>query len=613
LSLATLNSSSQGNQAWRRDADLPPEQPLAMPLQDFHSVPSGVPRLAAERGLLIRRLFLIVGSAIIGFGASYGIALPLALNGFDLLDTALTLVSLSLFAWIGFGFLNALAGFVVLVANRAAPHDAAAPRPSRRVAVLVPVYNEDVAPLSVRLARMLRSLERADAAHLFDFFVLSDSRPDAETAERAAVRLLQSTSTSALYYRRRLVNEARKPGNIAEWVRRFGGGYESMLVLDADSVMSAEAMLRLAGAMEADPRVALIQTNPQLTGGRTLFARWQQFAAALYGPIASKGLAWWSGNEATFWGHNAIIRVRAFAESCGLPKLSGPEPFGGQIMSHDMLEAALLRRRGWAVRLMLLDEGSYEECPPTMIDHAVRDRRWCQGNLQHLRLLDTAGVRWVNRLQLLMGASAYLTSPLWLLLLVTGLVQSVRTGMPANDLGTPGWLIGLTLVLLFGPKVLALAWAAMDQRLTRSLGGWSGIVRGVAVDVPLSIIAAPMIMASQCLAIADIVSGRPSGWQPQRRDTEGIALLEALDYYRWHMLLGLVFWIAAISGNGGAIWQLPVALGLLGAPFLATITSRADLGESAAARGVFGADPGEHAAPAATRAPARMPMRGIAA
>ncbi|WP_420141684.1 glucans biosynthesis glucosyltransferase MdoH [Sphingomonas sp.] len=582
----------------RRDAtdrpDLPVERPIAMPTQDLHQAPPSAP-LAHPRSLLARRLVLIVGAAIIGFGASCGIAYPLALDGFDVIDQILTITSLSLFAWIGFGFLNALIGFVVLNRHGSFPSVASGQpaRPTRPTAVLVPVYNEDVAALSARLARMIRSLQEAGAAHLFDFFILSDSRASAETSERAAMRLLRSAEGPALYYRRRAVNTARKPGNITEWLIRFGGGYEAMLVLDADSVMSADAMLRLAGEMEANPRVALIQTNPLLTGGRTLFARWQQFAAALYSPIGSAGLAWWSGDEATFWGHNAIIRVRAFAESCGLPKLSGPEPLGGQIMSHDMVEAALLRRRGWSTRLMLLDEGSYEECPPTMIDHAVRDRRWCQGNLQHLRLLDTAGLHWISRLQLLMGASAYLTSPLWLLLLVTGLLQTTRGGTSLNDLGTPVWLIGLTLVLLFGPKILALLWAARDRKLVGALGGWRAIWRGVAVDVPLSIVAAPMIMASQCLSIADILAGRPSGWQPQRRDTDGIPLVEALDYYRWHMLLGLLFWIVAVLGQGGAIWQLPVALGLLGAPFLATATSRADWGVSAAAHGIFPSDPGE--------------------
>lgn len=574
---------------WRGD-DLPPERPLSMPQQDMHQTPPAT-ALPAGGSLLARRLFLVLASGAIGLGASFGTAAPLALDGFDPVDQVLTLLSMSLFAWIGFGFLNALIGFVMLFGRRAGTAIPPAALPQRTVAVLVPVYNEDVAALSSRLAVMMRSIVQAEAADLFDFFILSDSRASAESSERAACHLLRSSGGPSVFYRRRAANVGRKPGNLAEWIQRFGAGYESMIVLDADSIMSADAMLRLAASMEADPRVALIQTNPLLTGGRSVFARWQQFAVAFYGPIFAAGLAWWSGNEATFWGHNAIVRVRAFAESCGLPKLSGAEPLGGQIMSHDMVEAALLRRRGWATRFMVLHQGSYEECPPTMIDHAVRDRRWCQGNLQHLRLLDTAGLHWISRLQLLMGASAYLTSPLWLLLLATAMFQAVRTGSPIADLDPPIWLISLTLTLLFGPKLLSLIWAMRDGALVRRLGGWRGVLTSVAVDVPLSIIAAPMIMASQCLSIAEILSGRPSGWQPQRRDTDGVTLAEAMDYFRWHMLLGLVFWIAALSGHGGAIWQMPIALGLLGAPFLATLTSRADIGTAAAARRIFSADP----------------------
>jgi membrane glycosyltransferase len=578
------------NGCWVAPDDLPPEQPIAMLEQDLERTPAA-PHLPGRRGLAWRRAYLVLGSGLIGLAASCGLASPLALDGFDLIDQCLALISFTLYSWIAFGFLNALAGFAVLVRGRgtAAAEDFVLPR--ERVAVLMPVYNEDVAAIGGRIARMAASLRGIGGAELFDFFVLSDSREDAEGAERAMCRRLRHAEGPAVYYRRRPINEARKPGNIAEWVRRFGGAYESMIILDADSLMTGAAMARMASALEAEPRLGLIQTNPQLTAGRTLFARWQQFAAYLYGPVASAGLNWWSGDEATFWGHNAIVRVSAFAESCGLPRLSGAEPFGGHILSHDMVEAALLRRRGWATRMMLMPAGSYEECPPTLVDHGVRDRRWCQGNIQHLRLVDMAGLHWISRLQLLMGASAYLTSPLWLLLLATGVLQSVVTGTPVNDMVSSGWLVALTMVLLFGGKAIALAWALFDRRLVALMGGWRSILKSVAADVPLSIVTAPVIMASQCLAIGEIVAGKKSGWLPQRRDTDGIALGEALDHYRWHMLLGLLFWVASFGGIGGAAWGLPVALGLLGAPFLATLTSRADLGALAARHGLFVAEP----------------------
>ena len=572
-------------------ADLPPESPLAMPVQDFYRRP-GSTHLSPPPRHWARRIFLIAGSGAIGFVASLGIAALLAQDGYDAVDQLIALLSLMLFAWIGFGLLTAIAGLAVSIADRGRAVRVY-PAPSRPVAILIPVYNEDIDAVGARIARMAADLDRLGHQALFDFFVLSDSHAAAEAAERAQCRALNQPDGARIFYRRRAINEARKPGNIADWVRRFGTAYESMIVLDADSRMSGEAMARLASEIEADDAVGLIQTNPQLTAARTLFARWQQFSVAFYGPIFSAGLNWWSGDEATFWGHNAIVRVRAFAESCGLPTLSGPAPLGGVIQSHDMVEATLLRRRGWRTRMMVLREGTYEESPPTLIDHAIRDRRWCQGNLQHLRLLDASGLHWISRLQLLMGASSYLTSPLWLLLLAAGALQSFRVGGPLADTGTPGWLIGATIALLFGTKLLALVWALFDRALVRSLGGWRAILLGMAAEIPLSILVAPIMMASQCLSIIEILGGKQSGWRPQRRDTDGIRLGEAFDYYAPHVVLGLPFWLISIGDLGTGIWQLPVTIGLLGAPFLAAWTSRADWGAKLARYGLFAADPGE--------------------
>jgi membrane glycosyltransferase len=573
------------------DADLPPEAPLAMPAQDFHHRPQPTHRSAPPRHWA-RRGFLVAGSGLIGFVASLGIAGLLAVDGYDAVDQVIVVLSLMLFAWIGFGLLTAVAGLALSISNRG-KIGRAYPAPSRPVAILMPVYNEDIAAVGARIARMAADLARIETQSLFHFFVLSDSHASAEAAERAQCRLLRRPDGCPVFYRRRPINEARKPGNIADWVRRFGAAYDSMIVLDADSRMSGEAIVRLASAIEADETIGLIQTNPQLTAARTLFARWQQFSVAFYGPIFSAGLSWWSGDEATFWGHNAIVRVRAFAESCGLPPLSGPAPLGGAIMSHDMVEAALLRRRGWRTRMMVLKSGTYEESPPTLIDHAIRDRRWCQGNLQHLRLLDTSGLHWISRLQLLMGASSYLTAPLWLLLLAVGALQSLRVGGPIADLGTPVWLIATTAILLFGTKLLALIWALFDRPLVRSLGGWRGILLGMLAEIPLSILVAPIMMASQCLSIVEVLSGRQSGWRPQRRDTDGVRVMEAFEYYSVHVLLGLPFWLISIGDLGTGIWQLPVTIGLLGAPFIAAWTSRADWGAKLARYGLFAADPGE--------------------
>ncbi len=573
------------------DCDLPPAAPLAMPVQDFTRRPDrGQAESVGYVGPLFqRRLFLIVGCFLFGLLAAQEMFSPLQSDGIDWIDSAFFLLFFGLFAWIAFGFLNAVAGLFVLLGRGPVMTEAPAPLwlPTRRTAILMPIYNEDVAAVFRRLESMTRSIYAIGAADKFDFFVLSDSHERNHALEYLAFRRLRDECAPALYYRRRPFNTARKPGNIADWVRRFGAAYDHMIILDADSLMSGAAMVRMATAMEARPNIGLLQTVPQLINSQTMFARWHQFAASVYGPVASAGLRWWSGTEATFWGHNAIVRVKAFAESCGLPALDEDLLLGGHIMSHDMVEAALLRRRGWAVHMVTLSDGSYEEFPPTMIDHSVRDRRWCQGNLQHLRLLHTSGLHWVSRLQLVMGASAYLTSPLWLLLLGAATFEQARANFDGYVLISSGWLLGLTGLMLFGPKIVALIALSLDRALCRKLGGWGCIAKGTLLEILTSIIVAPVTMLTQTISIIDILRGRESGWHPQRREVEGLDFVEVTSFHRWHLLLGAVMITGILAGIDGAIWLLPVAVGLLLTPFTVWVTARADVGEWLARRGFF--------------------------
>lgn len=569
---------------------MPPETPTAMPIQAFDQEPGTTPLLrTSPHGMHERRILLVLVTLVIGTFGAGEVTRSLASDGISGFDIGFMLLFFALFAWIAFGFLNSLAGFLLLLSGRSVPTPAASPAaiPIGRTAILMPVHNEEVDAVFARLRAMGKSIAHAGGGRLFDVFVLSDSKPENEAIEHAAVLRLRAVSPLPLYYRRRAKNEGRKPGNIADWVKRHGGGYDYMMILDADSLMSGAAILRLAAAMDRHPGVGLLQTVPTVIGGETLFARWQQFAARLYGPIASAGLLWWSGAEASFWGHNAIIRIVAFAESCGLPKLSGPEPFGGHVMSHDMLEAALLRRRGWACHMVAMQDGSYEEYPPTFIEHAQRDRRWCQGNLQHLRLLGTAGFHWVNRLQLLMGASAYLTSPLWLLLLCVSAALAVHSN-GAIQVMAPSWrLLALTVVLLFGPKAMALAWFLPDVTRRGAFGGGKAILWSVIAEIPLSILVAPMMMLTQTLAVVDILRGRKSGWEAQTRVSDGIALSDAIRHYRWHLALGLAMAAGAIAGWRVMDWMAPIFAGLIASPFLAAWTSRVSLGQAARRRRLF--------------------------
>jgi len=412
--------------------------------------------------------------------------------------------------------------------------------------------------------------------------VLSDStQADAWIAEeRAFLDLRHRLGPDArLYYRHRPKNHHRKAGNIGDFVTRWGGRYDHMLVLDADSLMSGPAIVALAAAMEDDPDAGIIQTLPLIINRNTLFARLQQFAARIYGPVIAAGLSAWSGRDGNYWGHNAIIRTRAFAQSCGLPDLPGKPPFGGHILSHDFVEAALIRRAGWAVYMLHRLPGSFEESPPSLIDVAVRDRRWAQGNLQHARVISAAGLHPATRQHFATGIAGYLASPLWLCQLVVGILLVLQTATERPDyFGGAGFspvfprfdpvralqLFGLTMAVLLAPKLLGLILALLDGPVRRACGGAGRLVLSSLVEILLSALVAPVAMVIQSGSVMGILLGRDTGWNPQRRDDGSIPMRDIVARHRWHMALGLVAGIAAFAlATSLFLWMSPTILGLV--------------------------------------------------
>ena len=366
------------------DHCMPPEALLAMPTQSLRRFDASERRKLLAPNLWRRpwlsRLFVFGGGlALTVYGASemYGV---INIGAITTLKWALLVLFICNFSWIAIAFTSGILGFFwLLLHGRARPVQPGALK--HRTAVVMPIYNE--APSRV-FSAMQAIHEDAAATGLgdhFDWFFLSDTtNPDVWIAEeRAFVAMrLRLGPQARIFYRRRPKNTARKAGNIADFVERWGGAYEHMVVLDADSLMTGAAILGLTGAMEADPDAGIIQSLPLIINRNTMFARVQQFAARIYGPVIAAGLAVWSGRDGNYWGHNAIIRTRAFADHCGLPDLRGRPPFGGHILSHDFVEAALIRRAGYAVYMLPTLGGSYEESPPSLIDLAARDRRWCQ-------------------------------------------------------------------------------------------------------------------------------------------------------------------------------------------------------------------------------------------
>ncbi|MGB3931178.1 MAG: glucans biosynthesis glucosyltransferase MdoH, partial [Sphingobium sp.] len=321
---------------------VPAEAPIAMPEQDFRARPPLIARRPLNIDIWARRLLVVALAMLPAAMAAHEMRRSIGLDGISAMEGVYLALFISLFAWIAFGFATATIGFLLLTlggGRSVTPRALHASEPLRgRTAILLPVCNEDFLGVLGRLSIMERSLAQVMGGERFEFFILSDSNAENGESERRAYQEMRGSFSRPVHYRRRALNIGRKPGNIAEWVRRFGGGYDYMVVLDADSVMSGQTMARLASDMERHPHVGLIQTVPTVMGAATLFARWQQFASRLFGPISAAGMIWWAGSEGMFWGHNAIVRVRAFAESCGLPELPGRAPFGGHILSHDMLE-----------------------------------------------------------------------------------------------------------------------------------------------------------------------------------------------------------------------------------------------------------------------------------
>jgi membrane glycosyltransferase len=592
-------------EAQRSVPDLPADAPLRMPRQDLYGEVHEDARDAIIRtepvNMGLRRFIILSLTFAMTAAATMILEAALPLTSHWLLSSLFMLSFTLLFGWLSFAFLTCIAGVLRIAydredANLELTDDSPLRHLNSRTALLAPVYNESPDEVLRRLAAIEAALSMHGATRNFHIFILSDSNdPAVLQPEYAAFQRLRAGAVNGerrIFYRRRTKNIERKSGNVADWVRQFGGAYDHMITLDADSLMSAETLIRLAAAMERRSDVGLIQTTPRLVGRSSLFGRIEQFSHRLYGPLLSQGMAWWSGAEANYYGHNAIIRTRAFADNAGLPVLPGSRPFGGAMLSHDFVEAALIRRGGWAVLHAPSLSGSFEECPPTVSDYLDRDRRWCQGNVQHVGVLGARGLHWVNRLHMICGAFSYLTAPLWLAFMVLGLV--IRSTEPLSsdlDLSAPaspmGSLYLVCLALLFVPKILAFALAMRDPITRQGFGGPAATLAGIVIQSVVSALLAPIMMWSQSRALFDILTGRDSGWKSQHREERGLGMGEAAKRYRSHAIVGVALGFAALAATPHDLdgpdlstigWMMPVLLGLVLAAPIASFTARPDIG-----------------------------------
>ena len=548
-----------------------------------------------RRGLLA---LLVLGQTFLGVWL-LSHSLSLAHEGWP----AILLVSLFaiLFTWIGLGFWTALFGFVMLrrggdpfSLSRQLSEEPGTQSFEGRLALVMPVCHEPVQRSLGNLQAVYKELEDKGWRNKVDVFVLSDSQdPEVWLEEQAACAELSADMTAGnrLFYRRRRVNLNFKSGNIADFLRRWGARYRYMVVLDADSLLTASAIEKLVQLMEQRPQAGIIQTAPRLARAETRFARLQQFANRCYGRIHSAGLAAIQLGDANYWGHNAIIRVAPFMAHCGLRRLQGWGLFRGPVLSHDYLESALMGRAGFEVWLEPAIAGSYEESPPTLKDDLVRDRRWCRGNLQHLvPLLTMAKLRFSHRLALLTGILCYLASPLWLAFLgLSGYLALAGTPgsqpLPgligvssANGSLAGACLIGLTVITLLGPRILALVDQGLAGRETLFGGCWRMAANTVG-ETLVSLILAPIRMIAHSGHVAGALLNRSLRWQGQNRTGAG-GLAQALQHFAWPALVcaGVLAMIQWYSPNLTP-WALPVTIPVLIAPLLTVWLSGAGTGQ----------------------------------
>ena len=501
------------------------------------------------------------------------------------------------FGWIALFFWSSVFGFFKLLKRSKVPGvvwSAPERRLSTRTAVLMPVYNESPQSTAANLLAMADELAASGQGKAFDFFILSDTtNPKIWVEEEMNWHEAQKLMPEGmkLYYRRRPRNEARKSGNIEDFCNKWGAGYDFMVVLDADSLIEAKTVVTMAQLMEVNPQTGIIQVPPQCVNKHTLFARMQQFAGKVYGPIVSAGLAYWQVSDSNYWGHNAIIRVKAFIECCGLPVLKGRAPFGGHILSHDFVEAALIRRGGWAAWLLPELKGSYEECPPTMIDYAMRDRRWCQGEMQHIKILVARDFHPVSRLHFTIGVMSYLSSPLWMGLLLTGIMialgrdifppvyfseaRSLFPNWPVFDKIGTIMLFVISMLMLFLPKFLGL----IVYLLQGGAELRKGAVKSVFAEIVISTLMAPVMMLFQSKFVLDVFLGRDAGWKTQNRDDTSTSWRYACQRHGWHTFFG-VLTLAVVWRYTPELfwWMLPITLGLILSIPVSVLTSRESLG-----------------------------------
>lgn len=567
--------------------------------EDFRLTPAGLQSVQTlrTRRWLVATLNLLTLAALL-----YGLAHVLSAGGWSLADCAILIAFLFGAPWTVLGFWNAALGLWLLhgvadglgrVAPFAAAGEAATPL-TVRTAVLMTLRNEVPARAFQRLDVVKQSLDATGDGAWFDYFVLSDSDDPAVAAaeeQLAAAFAARIGEPGRLTYRRRSDNAGYKAGNLRDFCERWGDRYELMLPLDADSVMSGQAILALARMMQAHPRLGILQSLVVGMPSKSAFARIFQFGMRHGMRPYTMGSAWWIGDCGPFWGHNAMVRIAPFRDHCHLPVVPGGPPLGGPVMSHDQVEATLMRRAGYEVRVLPVETGSWEENPPTMLEFARRDLRWCLGNLQYLRILDIPGLKLMSRFQLAWAILMFIGLPAWTLMIALLPLKVLEDrAVPGYPAGFAATLYVLFFAMYLSPKLAGFADILLTRGGTRRYGGTARFVASSLVEIVFAFLQGAVSSFRTTLFMVALAFGRARiGWNGQARDAHALTFATAFAGLWPHLVFGLyIVGTLALLSPTVLVWSLPLTAGyLLAIPF-AMLTAAPALGALLVRSGLCG-------------------------
>lgn len=560
---------------------------LARDAEQSHMTPAGL----QDRRDLARRRVVMIGLNLLTLGAlTWGISMAFAAGGWSVSDIVILICFLIGAPWTVMGLWNAVLGIWLLHGRKdglqaVAPHVEAMSRTGpliSRTALTMTVRNEAPLRSFQRLAEMRRSLDQTGHGHHFDVFVLSDTTDEnvAREEERLFTTMRESLGGARATYRRRHVNTGFKAGNIRDFLLNQGRDFTYYLPLDSDSLMSGETIVKMVRVMEAYPRLGILQSLVVGSPATSAFARIFQFGMRHGMRSYTMGATWWQGDCGPYWGHNALVRCDAFRRHCRLPVLGGRPPLGGHILSHDQVEATLIRRAGYEVRVLPVETESWEDNPPTLMDFTKRDLRWCQGNMQYWPLLKMQGLRPTSRFQIFAAIMMYFGAPAWMLMTIAAASKLVAEDAGGIDLAFGIAMFFIMFAVSLVPKMLGLLDIALTPGGAARYGGRIRFALSGVIEAVFSIIMAPIVAFRVTLFLIGLVFGKSVIWGGQNRDAYALSWGDAFRGLWPQMAFGtaLLLAILMLAGPGTLIWAAPMITGLCIAIPYAVLTAHPAIG-----------------------------------